>query len=153
MTRDQAVDVFRRIAKNAAITSGHTTTMELVVAGQYAITANGYVHRAVDLKTKGAPIEWNPVNVPVVAEPSAVAVPCLSGNPAGALLLQDYVLSADAGQKFLVGQAYTPSNAHMAAQAVGGGNIKPIKVDLAKISKEFQTWSDLWDSVIRGGGK
>ena len=33
MTKDQAVDVFRKIASNAAITDGHTATTEFVVAG------------------------------------------------------------------------------------------------------------------------
>jgi iron(III) transport system substrate-binding protein len=153
MTQAQAVDVFRNIAKNASITSGHTTTMELVVAGQYGINANGYIHRAAALKAKGAPIEWSPVNIPLVAEATTLGLPCLSANPAGALLLQDYILSADGGQQIFVQQERTPSNAKLAAQQVGATTVQPIKVDLAKISKDFQTWSDLWDSVVRGGGK
>jgi iron(III) transport system substrate-binding protein len=150
-TKDEAVDVFRKIAANASITSGHTTTTELVVAGQYAIAANNFIHRALELQGKGAPLGWAPVQVPVVAEITAVSLPCLSNNPAGALLLQDFLLSADGAQPIFVQEGRTPSNSGLAQQTLGGQKIEPVKVDVAEVAAEYKDWAALWDEVIRGG--
>ncbi|RIQ35873.1 ABC transporter substrate-binding protein [Jiangella rhizosphaerae] len=152
-TRDEAVQVFRDIAANSAITSGHTTTTELVVAGQYAIAANNYIHRALELQAAGAPLEWAPVQIPVVAEITGIAVPCLSDNPAAALLLQDFVLSADGGQRLFVEEGRTPANASLAQETLGGETIEPIVVDVQEIADEYEEWATLWDEVIRGGGQ
>lgn len=150
MTRDAAVDVFRKIAANSAITSGHTTTTELVVAGQYAIAVNNFVHRALEYQEKGAPVEWAPTQIPVVAEVTTVSVPCLADNPAGALLLQDFILSADGGQTIFVDAGRTPSNSSLAQETLGGQKVEPIKTDIASIVENYAEWSSLWDEVVRG---
>ena len=152
MSRDDAVEVFRQIASNASITSGHTTTTELVVAGQYAIAPNHYVHRLLELQGKGAPIAWSPVNIPVVAEITATSVHCLSDNPAGAMLLQDFILSADGGQQVFVDEGRTPANESLAQQTLGGEDIDPLIVDVGDVAASYAEWASLWDEVVRGGG-
>jgi iron(III) transport system substrate-binding protein len=152
MTKDQAVDVFKGIAGNSAITDGHTTTTDLVVAGQYGIAANNYIHRIRELQAKGAPLQFLPVKVPVVAEVTGIAVPCASANAAGALLLQDFVLGPE-GQQAFVDDDRTPSNEKLAAASFGGVDIKPIKTDVEAISKQYSDWNDLWQSVVHNGGK
>ena len=151
MSRDEAVQVFRDLASNASITSGHTTTTELVVAGQYAIAPNHYVHRLLELQGKEAPIAWSPVNIPVVAEITATAVHCLSDNPAGAMLLQDFILSPDGGQQIFVEEGRTPAIESLAQETLGGEEITPIKVDVADVAANYAEWAELWDEVIRGG--
>jgi iron(III) transport system substrate-binding protein len=152
-SRDEAVQVFRDMAANAEITSGHTTTTELVVAGQYAIAPNHYVHRLLELQESGAPLEWSPVNIPVVAEISATSVHCLSDNPAGAMLLQDFILSPDGGQQVFVDDNRTPANEDMAQQTLGGEDIDPIVVDVGEVAENYSEWAALWDEVVRGGGQ
>ena len=152
MSKDQAVQLFKDIAANSAITDGHTTTTDLVVAGQYGIAANNYIHRIRELQGKGAPLEFTPVKVPVVAEVTGISVPCASANPAGALLLQDFVLGPD-GQQAFIDDDRTPSNEAMAAKSFGGVQIEPIKTDVEKISAEYSDWSDLWQGVVHNGGK
>lgn len=146
-TKDEAVQLFKDIAANSAITDGHTTTTDLVVAGQYGIAANNYIHRIRELQGKGAPLEFTPVKVPVVAEVTGISVPCASANAAGALLLQDFVLGPD-GQQAFIDDDRTPSNEEMAAKSFGGVHIEPIKTDVESISKEYSDWSDLWQSVV-----
>lgn len=153
MTRDEAVGVFNNIAANASITSGHTTTTELVVAGQYAIAINNYVHRVLEIQGKGAPLAYSPVNIPVVAEITAVTVPCLSDNPAGAVLLQDFFLSADGGQAIFVADDRTPSNVSMATETFGGEQITPIEVNVADVAANYAEWATLWDEVIKNGSQ
>jgi iron(III) transport system substrate-binding protein len=152
-SRDEAVQVFKDLAANAAITSGHTTTAELIVAGQYAIAPNNYVHRMLEQQADGAPVEFRPVNIPVVAEVTGTALHCLSDNPAGALLLQDFLLSPEdgEGQQILLGQNRTPAIAALAQESFGGETIEPIPVDVIDVAANYAEWSDLWDEVIRGG--
>jgi iron(III) transport system substrate-binding protein len=152
MTKDQAVQLFKDIAANSAITDGHTTTTDLVVAGQYGIAANNYIHRIRELQGKGAPLEFTPVKVPVVAEVTGISVPCASANPAGALLLQDFVLGPE-GQQAFIDDDRTPSNEGMAAKSFGGVQIEPIKTDVEAISKQYSDWSNLWQTVVHNGGK
>ena len=152
MTKDQAVQLFKDIAANSAITDGHTATAELVVAGQYGIVANNYLSRTLQLKSKGAPLEFNPVTVPVVAEVTGLAVTCAAANPAGALLLQDFILGPE-GQQAFVEDDRTPSNADMAAKSFGGIRIDPIKTDVEAISQQYSDWSDLWQTVVHNGTK
>jgi iron(III) transport system substrate-binding protein len=152
MTKDQAVQLFKDIAANSAITDGHTTTTDLVVAGQYGIAANNYIHRIRELQGKGAPLEFTPVKVPVVAEVTGIAVPCASANPAGALLLQDFILGPE-GQQAFIDDDRTPSNEEMAAQSFGGVEIEPIKTDVEAISEQYSEWSDQWQEVVRNGGR
>jgi iron(III) transport system substrate-binding protein len=150
-SKDEAVQLFKDIAANSAITDGHTTTTDLVVAGQYGIAANNYIHRIRELQGKGAPLEFTPVKVPVVAEVTGISVPCASANPAGALLLQDFVLGPE-GQQAFIDDDRTPSNETMAEKTFGGVDIEPIKTDVESISKEYSDWSDLWQSVVHSSG-
>jgi iron(III) transport system substrate-binding protein len=152
MKKDEAVQLFKDIAANAAITDGHTTTTDLVVAGQYGIAANNYIHRIRELQGKGAPLQFVPVKVPTVAEVTGIAVPCASANAAGALLLQDFVLGPE-GQQAFIDDDRTPSNEKMAASSFGGVDIEPIKTDVEAISKQYSDWNDLWESVVHNGGK
>lgn len=149
ITEEEAINVFRNIAANGAITSGHTATLELVVAGQYGITPNAYVHRIEEYKEEGAPVEWLPVNVPVVAEVTAVAVACQPTNPAGALLLQDFFLSPDGVQSYYSSVNRTPSNQALHDQAFGEGeDFQPVRADVTSIVRDYAHWADLWNDVV-----
>lgn len=154
MTEEEAVGIFQSIAANSSITSGHTTTLELLIAGEYGITPNGYSHRVEQFKLEDAGLEWLPVDVPVVAEITAVGVACNAVNPAGALLLEDFFLDPATTQAFFVEVNRTPSNLELQAQAFGpgGAGIQPLKGDVAAIVADFERWTDLWDSVIRSSG-
>lgn len=149
MSKEEAVDVFKRIAANASITHGHTTTAELIVAGQHGITPNAYLHRAMKFESKGAPVGWKPVNVPVVAEITAVSVLCTAPNPAGALLLQDFFLDPAGVQAIFVEVGRTPSNRQAQAEQLGDVDIEPIRGDVERIVGEYADWAELWDEVIR----
>ncbi len=152
LTKDQAVQLFKDIAANSAITDGHTATADLVVAGQYGIAANIYIARIRELQAKGAPLDFTPVKVPVVAEVTSLGVTCASTNPAGALLLQDFILGPE-GQQAFIDDSRTPSNEQMASQSFGGVKIDPIKTDVEAISEKYSEWSDLWQSVIHSGSQ
>lgn len=151
MSEEEAVDLFKAVAANSSITSGHTATLEFLIAGQFGITPNGYSHRVEEFKKENAPLEWLPVNVPVVAEITAVAVACHPRNPAGAMLMEDFFLRPDVAQAYFVSVNRTPANQEQQAEAFGpgGADIEPLRGDVPAIVEEFQKWDDLWDEVLR----
>lgn len=150
-TKEEAVDLFKRIAANSAITDGHTTTSELVVAGEYDLAVNVFAHRTEAFKEEGAPVEWKPVSVPVVAETTTIGVPCESPHPAGALLLQDFFLSPDGAQKLFLELDRTPANVEVAATQITG--VEPIAVDVPTISENYAEWEELWNEVVGAGSQ
>jgi iron(III) transport system substrate-binding protein len=87
-----------------------------------------------------------------VAEVTSVGVTCTAANPAGALLLQDFILGPE-GQQAFIDDDRTPSNEKMAAESFGGVEIEPIKTDVEAISEQYSEWSDLWQEVVHNGGK
>lgn len=147
--KEEAVDLFKRIAANSAITDGHTTTSELVVAGEYDLAVNTFAHRTEAFKKDGAPVEWQPAKVPVVAETTTVGIPCAAPHPASALLLQDFFLDPAGAQKLFLELDRTPANVEVAKEQTG--DVQPIKVDVTEISREFAMWEELWAEVIRAG--
>jgi iron(III) transport system substrate-binding protein len=153
-SRDEAVQVFKDIAANAAITDGHTTQAELVVAGQYSIAINNYIHRMQEQQADGAPVEYRPVNITVVAVGNATALHCVWDDPAGAVLLRGFLLSPEEGegQHILLDQSRTPAIAELAQESFGGEQIEPIEVDVLDVAEHYSEWSDLWDEVIRSSG-
>jgi iron(III) transport system substrate-binding protein len=153
MTKDDAVDLFKRIAANASITDGHTTTSELVVSGEFELAVNAFAHRTIAFMKEGAPVDWQPVNVPVVAETTTVAIPCAAQHPAGALLLQDFFLDPEGAQKLFLDLDRTPANVEVAATQLTGDSVEPISVDVREISKNYAEWQELWDSVVQEGQK
>ncbi len=148
-TKDEAVDLFKRIAANADITDGHTTTSELVVAGEYDIAVNTFAHRTEAFIKEGAPVEYQPINIPVVAETTMIGIPCQSPNAAAALLLQDFFLAPDGAQKLFLDLDRTPANVEVAATQLTG--VEPIEVDIAAVSDNYAEWEELWTEVLRGG--
>jgi iron(III) transport system substrate-binding protein len=151
MSREEAVDVFAQMAANSDLTHGHTTTAELVIAGQYGISPNAYLHRALSYGAEGAPVEWQPVNVPVVAEITAVSVLCSAANPAGALLLQDFFLDPEGAQSVFVELDRTPANAEKQAEQLGGIELEPLRGDVEAIVENYEEWASLWEETIRSG--
>lgn len=150
MSEEEAIGVFRDMAENSTVVHGHSVVADLVVAGQHAITPNGYAHRGVAMQAEGGPVEFQPVNVPVVAEPVGLSVLCTAANPAGALLLQDFFLDPDGVQQVYVDVGRTPSNAEAQELHFEGEPIAAVEGDIQAIVSDYEQWSTLWDQVLRG---
>lgn len=79
---------------------GHALLTQLVAAGEHDLLVDGYVHSAVQFKTKGAPINFVFLNPTVVKPPSSLGIASKASHPHAAALLLDYHLSRE-GQEFL----------------------------------------------------
>ena len=71
----------------------HTHMTQLVAAGEHDVLTDGYVHNAVDIRSKGAPINYLFVNPTIVKPPSTVSIAAKAPHPHAAALLVDYKLS------------------------------------------------------------
>jgi len=71
----------------------HTHMTQLVAAGEHDLLIDGYVHNAVDLKSKAAPINYLFMNPTIVKPPSTVSIAAKAPHPYAAALLVDYKLS------------------------------------------------------------
>ena len=154
MTEEAAVQIFRDIAAQSSVVNGHTSTLELIVAGQYGITPNGYSHRIKGVKEKGAIVDWLPLQIPPVAEITSVSVACNASNPAAALLLEDFMLRPDGAQAYIAGKNRIPGNI-IAQEQLGAEapDMEPLSVEVGELFKEYQKWSDLYDELLRLASK
>jgi iron(III) transport system substrate-binding protein len=71
----------------------HSLLTQLVAAGEHDLLIDGYIHNAVEYKTKRAPIDYVFTNPTIVKPPSVVAITSRSTRPYSAALLVDYLLS------------------------------------------------------------
>ena len=102
MGENKATAFFERLVKEQGVKfkRGHALITQLVAAGEHDLLIDGYVHSAVQLKTKGAPINFVFMNPTVVKPPSGIGIASRAPHPYSAALLADYHLSKE-GQEFL----------------------------------------------------
>src|SRR5579884_126306 len=90
--------MFKKIAANAQIISGHSNEASALASGQVQIVVGGHTQSLEQLMVKGAPIGFTPFVKPVVERPQGMGIAYLAPHPAAALLFYDWLLSP-AGQK------------------------------------------------------
>ena len=150
MTEEVAVQLFKDAAAQGVVVDGHTLMTELLAAGEFGIAASPYLHRVLQLKGDGAPIEWEPAIEPLVARPNGIAIHSAARNVASGLLFSEYVLT-DA-QNMLIELDRQP-----ASTAVEGGGLpsayENILVDVEAVVDEFDKWSRLYDEVVRSSSQ
>ncbi len=76
----------------------HTFMTQLVASGEYDLIVDGYIHNAVALKEKGAPIDYVIMNPTIVRPPSVIAITSHAPHPYAAALFLDYHLSKEASE-------------------------------------------------------
>lgn len=64
MTEEEAIELFRRAAQNAAVVRGHTFMNSQVISGEFDISASSYVNRSQGDVQDGASVAWEPAVEP-----------------------------------------------------------------------------------------
>ena len=121
-SEEEVQQLWSDIADGTFMVSGHSTMRELMVGGEFGAAATLYRFMTQESMADGAPLEWKPGVSPLFIRTQGAGIVDCSPNPAGAVLLIDWLLSADGGQ-----------------QAFVDGNIDPVREDLL----------DLGDSEVR----
>ena len=97
----KATSFLRQIAQDQKVTfsrQSHTFMTQLVATGEHDVIVDGYVHNAVALKEKGAPIDYIVVNPTIVRPPSVIAIVARAPHPYASALFLDYHLSKEASE-------------------------------------------------------
>ena len=76
----------------------HTFMTQLVATGEHDVIVDGYVHNAVALKGKGAPIDHVMTNPTIIRPPTTIAITSRAPHLHAAALLLDYHLSKEASE-------------------------------------------------------
>jgi len=106
----KAEDYIKKLAKQDVVgyTSSARQLVNQVMAGEYAIALNIFLHHPLISAEKGAPVAPNPME-PIPSLNGTVLLAKNAPNPHAAMLLIDFMLSKDGQNTFLAGD-YFPAN-------------------------------------------
>jgi iron(III) transport system substrate-binding protein len=141
----QGLKVFREIvaANGMSVRKGHTLLSNLVVSGEVPLALTVYYYRPVQLKAKGAPIDWFALS-PAVARPNGVAVARRAPHPHAAVLFYDFMLGE--AQSIMTKRNFIPSSAKVAA------TLKDVPqftlIDPKIVLDEGEKWVKLYEEIF-----
>jgi iron(III) transport system substrate-binding protein len=129
MGEDKAEAYLRQLAGQDIVTvpSANRVIVDRVMAGEYAICLDAFLHHPIISARKGAPVAPLPFD-PVLTLVSSVMLPKNPPHPYAAMLFIDYLLSTD-GQRRLQGADYFPAHPDVKASP-DLDQIVPLKIGL-----------------------
>jgi iron(III) transport system substrate-binding protein len=129
MGEEKALDYLTKLAAQdiAPIASTNRAVVDRIIAGEYAICLDSFLHHPIISAKKGAPVAPQPME-PVITLVSSVMLPKAPPHPYAAMLFIDYLLSED-GQKVLRAADYFPAHPNVPA-AEELNKIVPSKIGL-----------------------
>jgi len=150
-TKEEARDIFARVAANSKIAKGHTTQGELLSAGQFAVTVSSYSHTIDKAANEdGAPVAWRDASgepaQPLVLRPNGVALMKNAKNPAAATLFVDFELTEGQGifeDAFRIGSLPTDED------PIEG--LEVVAVPEKKLLENPKPWDELYAEIVQGG--
>ena len=145
MTKKRADAMFKAIAANSQIISGHTTQATLLAAGQVAVDVSGHASAIEKLQAKGAPISFRPFVTPVLERPQGVGISYRLAHKAAALLFYDWLLRP-AGQKVLQANGVEPARTDFNDPAFGS-HPYTVKINERPIVAHYAAWSKKYSSI------
>jgi iron(III) transport system substrate-binding protein len=98
MGEEKAAGFLRKLIteQGLKLKRNHSLITQLTAAGEHDLFIDGYVHNAVEFKTKGAPVDFVFTNPTIVKPPSVIAISAKTTRPHAAALMVDYYLSKPA---------------------------------------------------------
>jgi len=143
MGEEKARGYLEKLAKNDIVTipSANRVIVDRVMAGEYALCLDAFLHHPIISARKGAPVAPLPLE-PVLTVVSSVMLPKAPPHPYSAMLFIDYLLSKD-GQARLRDAEYFPARPDVPAlpdldkivpHKIG---LKENFIDPVKINKEL----------------
>src|SRR6267143_3154220 len=147
MGEEKGIAYFRKLAAmKPEIRHGHIHTAQLVASGEVAFFLTAYNNNIETLKSKGAPVEWKPLQ-PAFGQAAAIGVARNAPRPHAALLLAEFVLSKE-GQEI-----YKSVNRVPTSMAVDSplNKFKYEIIDPVLALDEGDKWEKLFSEIFLGG--
>jgi ABC-type Fe3+ transport system substrate-binding protein len=115
MGEEKAHDYLKKLAMQdiAPIASANRVVVDRVMAGEYALCLDAFLHHPIISARKGAPVASLPLD-PVLTVVSSVMLPKAPPHPYAAMLFIDYILSKE-GQQRLRAADYFPARPDVSA--------------------------------------
>jgi iron(III) transport system substrate-binding protein len=141
MSEEQADRLLEAIAANARVVNSHSLQIQLLGAGEFAVSPTIYLHQARDSAEDGAPVDYRPVVQPVVARPQGVGILKTARHPATALLYTEWLLTD--GQQVLKANNVDPSRADLAGRQPG-----EVAVDVDAYVEDAREWDQRYERLL-----
>jgi iron(III) transport system substrate-binding protein len=143
----KGLDYFKQLAaQKPGFRIGSSQIADLVAAGEHPVGINTYSTNIEDLKARGAPVEWVPLD-PVIAILHPIAISAHAPHPNAARLFVDYVLSKE-GMMLLRSFKRIPSRLDVEPSVPGltkGIKFHPSEPELAE---EFDKYARIFQSIF-----
>jgi iron(III) transport system substrate-binding protein len=141
MGEEKGRNFMRQLAKQQLqVRAGHTLVAQLLAAGEFQLTPTIRVQTAEELKSKGAPVEWSPVEPAIPNPPVSISVAKTSPRPNMAKLYTDYVLSQE-GQRIMATFKRNPTRSDVEAPVPRVAKVRLAELDNDKLVKNFNRYS------------
>jgi ABC-type Fe3+ transport system substrate-binding protein len=155
MGEEKAMALFTSLAKNnvSSVSVNQRQVVNMVMAGEYAISLDAFLHHPIISAKTGAPIAALPLE-PIIATNSSVLYPKNGPQPCSGMLLLDYILSKE-GQQILRDAEYFPSHPEVPPMPVldpilpKRANVKELFLDPAVIAAEQQHSFEIYQQLFR----
>ena len=154
MGEDKAFAYLQKLAQQdiVSIPSANRVVVDRVMAGEYSLCLDAFLHHPIISARKGAPVASLPLD-PVLTVVSSVMLPNAPPHPYAAMLFIDYLLSLE-GQQTLQRADYFPARSDVPASAdldqivprkigLQENFISPIKMD-ADLSRSRELYLQLF---------
>lgn len=144
-SEEEIQQLWHDIATGAAFISGHSTIRELLVSGEYGLTAVIHTYMIPEVAQQGAPVDGEPYPRPVFVRPNGIGL--LEGpNPAGGMAFTDWLLS-HAGQQVYVDELHTPAHQDLFALE------DYFAIDVEAFVDEVERWRTEYEQLARRGDR
>jgi iron(III) transport system substrate-binding protein len=144
----QGIKLFDNIvaANGIGARKGHSVLANLVASGDIPLGLTVYSWIPEQLKKKGAPID-NHAILPLLAQPSTIALMKRAPNPASALLFYDFMISPE-GQKLLADNQFVPASRVLGVQDSPLARL-PIKfLDPGRVLDMQDKWLKMFEDTV-----
>lgn len=141
---DKGMKYFQSLAAmHPDMRMGHVLLAQMVAAGDAPIALTAYNANAESLKSRGAPIDWVPVQ-PVIGRPQGIGVAANAPHPNAAVLFADFVLSPE-GQKMFADMGRVPANPKVKTPL---NDFPYVMSEATTVLDESAKWDKLWQSLF-----
>ncbi len=142
--QEKGTKLFKDIvnANGMSVRKGHTLLSNLVASGEVPLSLTVYSYMAVQLKRKGAPLDWF-VIPPAIAQFPSIGMLRKAPHPHAAMLFYDFMLGE--GQQILAERDYVPTSGKIDTplRATPMKFIDPV-LFLEMNNKWMQTFNDIF---------
>ncbi len=134
------------VGQNILWRKGHTLIATLLAAGEFPLGLV-YAHRIVELKKKGAPVEWVTTLDPIPAEIHPIQIAAQAPNPNAAKLFVEFIASKE-GQTIMRDLVRIPTHPEVQLGNITPGELKLHSIGAVgrvRVNQIIKEWREIFN--------